>query len=98
MFLYSDYRFFRQQNIPYPRSWRYLCTGKNNRTIMNIYIITWIIIVGALALTFVFRAIENFRKECGNKEGDPHFFEISKDTELFYCPGDEYLADEQDCM
>lgn len=45
-----------------------------------------------------FRAIENFRKECGNKEGDPHFFEISKDTELFYCPGDEYLADEQDCM
>ena len=52
---------------------------------MNIYIITWIIIVGALALTFVFRAIENFRKECGNKEGDPHFFEISKDTELFYC-------------
>ena len=56
---------------------------------MNIYIITWIIIVGALALTFVFRAIENFRKECGNKEGDPHFFEISKDTELFYCPGDE---------
>lgn len=50
---------------------------------MNIYIITWIIIVGALTLTFVFRAIENFRKECGNKEGDPHFFEISKDTELF---------------
>lgn len=65
---------------------------------MNIYIITWIIIVGVLALTFVFRAIENFRKECGNKEGDPHFFEISKDTELFYCPGDEYLADEQDSM
>ncbi|MEJ8769231.1 hypothetical protein [Prevotella sp. HCN-7019] len=65
---------------------------------MNVYIITWAFIVGILILTFVFRAIENFRKECSNKENDSHFFEISKDNELFYCPGDEYLIDEPEYM
>jgi putative Mn2+ efflux pump MntP len=65
---------------------------------MNVYIITWAVIVGFLILTFVFRIIENFRKECNDKEHNPHFFEISKEDELFYCPGDENLIDEPEYM
>ncbi len=56
---------------------------------MNGTMTIWIIIVSLLILIFIFRAINNFRKECSRDKKKPHIIEISTSDEIFFCPGDK---------
>ena len=49
---------------------------------MDREIIIWASVVCLLALAFAIKAISDFRK------GKPHFIEIAKEEDIFYCPGD----------
>ncbi len=61
---------------------------------MNHPMIVWCVIAGVLLCAFIFRAIERYytgHRNCGHKPG--HLFEIGKEKDIFYIPGD---IDEQD--
>ena len=59
---------------------------------MNFSIITWCIIVAVLLCAFTFRAVAY---KCTKLPGgscrhkSKHFFELGKDTDIFYVPGDD---------
>lgn len=56
---------------------------------MNQPIIVWCVIAGVLLFAFVFRAIERYYTECRhNNSKNIHLFEIAKEKEIFYVPGD----------
>ena len=62
--------------------------------IMNFSIITWCIIVAVLLCAFTFRAVAY---KCAKLPGGScrhklkHFFELGKDTDIFYVPWDDEI-------
>ena len=61
---------------------------------MNHPIIVWYVIVGVLLCALLFRALERYKSECSHRDHKPrHIFEIGKDKDIFYLPGD---VDEDD--
>lgn len=55
--------------------------------------IVWCAIAGVLLCAFIFRAIKRSCAEC-RKHEPRHIFEIGKDKDIFYIPGD--IDDEDD--
>ncbi len=56
---------------------------------MNQPMIVWCTIAGALLFAFVFRAVERYRTGCRHDGRKPrHLFEMGKEKEMFYIPGD----------
>lgn len=56
---------------------------------MNHPIIVWCVIVGVLLCALIFRAVERYNSECSHRDHKPrHIFEIGKDKDIFYLPGD----------
>lgn len=61
---------------------------------MNHPMIMWCIIAGVLLCAFIFRAIEQYYTKCHNgNHKSRHLFEIGKDKDIFFIPGD---FDEED--
>ena len=56
---------------------------------MNEIMLIWSAVVATVLLAFLFRAIENFRKENNHSNKPVHCLELSDNKEEFYCPGDE---------
>ncbi|CCX47536.1 unknown [Bacteroides sp. CAG:927] len=52
--------------------------------------IVWCTIAGLLLLAFLFRAIERYFTEChpNNSNKPRHLFEVGKDKDIFFVPGD----------
>lgn len=58
-------------------------------------VIIWSIIAGVLLCAFIFRAIERYRTDFHGRGCKPrHLFEIGKEKDIFYIPGD--IDDEDD--
>lgn len=56
---------------------------------MNHPIIVWCVIVSVLLCALLFRAVERHNSECSHRDHKPrHIFEIGKDKDIFYLPGD----------
>lgn len=56
---------------------------------MNQPMIVWCVIAGVLLCAFVFRAIERYYVECRHNNYEPvRLFELGKEREMFYVPGD----------
>ena len=61
---------------------------------MNYSMITWCIIAAVLLCAFIFRAVAY---KCGNlrrgncRHKSTHFFELGRDTDIFYVPGDDEI-------
>lgn len=56
---------------------------------MNHPMIVWCAIAGALLCAFLFRAVERYNSECRHRGHNPrHIFELGKDKDIFYVPGD----------
>lgn len=56
---------------------------------MNHPMIVWCVIAGALLCAFLFRVIERHRAGCRVRRHKPrHIFELGKDKDIFYIPGD----------
>ena len=61
---------------------------------MNHPMIVWCAIAGVLLCAFLIRAVERYYNECRHRDRKPrHVFEIGKDKDIFYLPGD---VDEDD--
>ncbi|MDE5901629.1 MAG: hypothetical protein K2H21_00245 [Muribaculaceae bacterium] len=57
-------------------------------------IIVWCVIAGVLLFAFVLRAIERYYTKCHHNGHRPrHLFELGREKEMFYIPGD---ADDED--
>lgn len=52
--------------------------------------IVWCVIAGVLLFVFVFIAIERYFTECHHNDSDKprHLFEVGKDKDMFFVPGD----------
>ena len=56
---------------------------------MNNPMIVWCVIAGVLLCAFLFRAVERFYTECHNRDHKlRHLFEIGKERDIFFIPGD----------
>lgn len=56
---------------------------------MNHPMIVWCVIAGVLLCAFLFRAIDRFYTECHHRDHKPrHLFEIGKEKDIFFIPGD----------
>lgn len=63
---------------------------------MNHSMIAWCVIAGVLLCAFIFRAIEWYCAGSRNRDDKPrHMFEIGKEKDIFYIPGD---INEEDCF
>lgn len=59
--------------------------------------IVWCVTAGVLLAAFVFRAIEQYYTGCHHKGHKPRrIFEIGKESEIFYIPGDREDDDFED--
>lgn len=65
---------------------------KSNVMVMNHSMIVWCVIAGVLFAAFLFRAVERYLTECRRDER-PRLFDIGREKDIFYAPGD---ADEDD--
>ena len=67
---------------------------KSNVMVMNHSMIVWCVIAGVLFAAFLFRAVERYLTECRRDERPrPRLFDIGREKDIFYAPGD---ADEDD--
>lgn len=67
---------------------------KSNVMVMNHSMIVWCVIAGVLFAAFLFRAVERYVAECRRGEHQrPRLFDIGREKDIFYAPGD---ADEDD--
>lgn len=58
--------------------------------------IVWCAIAAILLFAFMLRAIERYYTECHHNGGKPrHLFEVGKDKDIFFVPGD--TDDDDDC-
>lgn len=56
---------------------------------MNKPVIVWCVISGVLLFAFIFRAIERYYTEIRRNGQKPrHLFEMAKEKDIFYIPGD----------
>ena len=66
---------------------------------MNYSMITWCIIAAVLLCAFIFRAVAyNCAKLHGGccRHKSKHFFELGRDTDIFYVPGDDEIPGKAD--
>ena len=67
--------------------------------IMNYSMITWCIIAAVLLCAFIFRAVAyNCAKLHGGccRHKSKHFFELGRDTDIFYVPRDDEIPGKAD--
>ena len=56
---------------------------------MNKPVIVWCVIAGVLLFAFIFRAIERYYTKIRHNGQKPrHLFEMAKEKDIFYIPGD----------
>lgn len=60
---------------------------------MNAPMIVWTSIIVLVVVAFVVRAAERLRQS-NELESHRRLIEIGKETDMFYCPGDDYDDDE----
>ena len=83
----------------YQRSYNFAPNFKKNNMIMNYSMITWCIIAAVLLCAFIFRAVAyNCAKLHGGccRHKSKHFFELGRDTDIFYVPGDDEIPGKAD--
>ena len=57
---------------------------------MNEAMVIWFTVISLVMIAFVLRAIEKFREENSHSNKPIHYFELAKEKEVFYCPGDDW--------
>lgn len=57
---------------------------------MNEAMIIWFSVIALVLLAFVLRAIEKFREENAHPNKPVRYFEMARERDVFYCPGDDW--------
>lgn len=81
----SHYRNFRRPTLSGSPQTAYFCNIKNNKNDMSDQATIWILTVGCLLLIFLFRNIQQMRKETGHRK----IFELEQDNNGIYDDYDE---------
>ena len=79
------------------RKW-YLCRRFNNNDIivMTHSMIVWSCIITIIVLAFILRAVEKCYLAKDFRKRHIHLIEMSKEEEMFYCPGDDNMEEKDD--
>jgi len=64
--------------------------------IMTHSMIVWSAIIIVIGLAFMLRATEKYHQAKDSRKRHIHLIEMSKEEEMFYCPGDENMEVKDD--
>ena len=64
--------------------------------IMTHSMIVWSCIITIIVLAFILRAVEKYYLAKDSRKRHIHLIEMSKEEEMFYCPGDENMEVKDD--
>ena len=64
--------------------------------IMTHSMIVWSCIITIIVLAFILRAVEKCYLAKDSRKRHIHLIEMSKEEEMFYCPGDENMEEKDD--
>ena len=69
---------------------------KKDIMIMTHSMIVWSAIIIVIGLAFMLRATEKYHQAKDSRKRHIHLIEMSKEEEMFYCPGDENMEVKDD--
>ena len=94
-FSYSNDRKIPCSSFPHFGSRLYFCGKNKKQKTMNYPMIAWCAIAGVLSCAFIFRSIERYCTASRNRDCRlRHIFEIGKEKDMFYIPGDIDMEDD----
>ena len=64
--------------------------------IMTQSMIVWSGIIVVIVFAFILRAVEKYHHAKDFRKKHIHLIEMSKEEEMFYCPGDENMEEKDD--
>ena len=69
---------------------------KKDIMIMTHSMIVWSAIIIVIGLAFMLRATEKYHQAKDSRKRHIHLIEMSKEEEMFFCPGDEIIEVKDD--